>query len=320
MSGVPRRAQGPESQEGILPADNTHPVQEGQPGTNVQGRSVGLQMRHKLPPIWLTIRTWVCTKIFLGCVDVQASCAHSVTTGWRDYLFGVQEPPPTQGWLSWAWNGIVRCITSIVGAVFIILVVLLFCLALFMALPHVAQGCSWLLERLSAYALLFSENSKLFSGYLETKSHTVYNSSVSAWHDFVFLRSLQSHEKHFIQRMRDGQVKNSTELEEELTAAKNHATDLEAKLETAEKLAKDLKGELATTKKHAIDLERKLATANQHASNLEAKLDTAEKLTKDLRAHLDNALKDYGCSRLVDSISNTVSQVSGLLLTKPWEE
>jgi hypothetical protein len=203
--------------------------------------------------------------------------------------------------------------------VFILLVVVLFCLALFMALPHVAKGCSWLLERLSVYALLFSENSKRFSGYLETTSQTAYNSSVSAWHDFTFLRSLQTYEKDFIQRMREGKVKDSTELEAELATARQHATDLQARLETSEKLAKDFKVELATARQHATDLKGKLETSEKDTTDLRSKLaEVVEESSK-----LEDVLvktKTQGCPALTHILENSYEMLSKSRgLNKEWD-
>jgi hypothetical protein len=321
MSGVPRQAQGPEHEAGIQRADNIQPAQEVQDGNRVQGRGAGLQARTALPPIWLAIQTWICTYIFLGCVDVQASCAHSVTTGWRDHFFPppAREPPQARGWFSWAWHGIVRCITSIVRAVFVIVVVVLFCLALFMVAPHAVKGCSWLLERLSVYALLFSETSKWFSGYLETTSQTAYNSSVSAWEDLAFLRSLQSHEKDFIQRMREGKVRDSTELEAELATAKKKANDLQSQLATAERDANVLKGNLATAEKDVNNLKGKLATSQKETTDLRSKFEEVVGESMNLKDELVKT-KTQGCPALTHMLENSYEMLSKSRgLDKEWD-
>lgn len=192
---------------------------------------------------------------------------------------------------------------------FVIVVVVLFCLALFVLLPHAANGCSWLLERLSDYTRWFSEKSKRFSGHLETTTQTAYNSTISAWHDFEFLRSLQAHEKDFIRRMRKGNVKNSTKLEEELTAAKNHATDLQAKLVDAEKHAEDLKGTLETAEKGAIDLKGQLATAQKRADDLKSQFTKVEGEFTELQKEFTQA-KTQGCPALTHILDRYIEMMS----------
>jgi chromosome segregation ATPase len=193
--------------------------------------------------------------------------------------------------------------------VFVIVVVVLFCLAFFVVIPHVMQGFSTLLQGLSGFALSFSEKSKWFSGYLETQSQTAYNSSVSAWHDIAFLRSLQAHEKDFIQRMREGNVKNSSKLEEELTVAKNHATDLQSKLVDAEKHAKDLKGKLKTAEKDANDLKGQLTTAQNRADDLNSRFTkVAEEFTK-LEKELSK-VKTQGCPALTNILETSIKMMS----------
>jgi hypothetical protein len=218
--------------------------------------------------------------------------------------------------------------------VIILLVVVLFCLAVFMTLPHAAKGFSWLFEHLSIFAVSFSNQSKEFSGWLEKKSHYMYNSSVSAVDDIVFLRSLQPHEKNLLRLMREGKLKNPPHLQALLEAAEKKATELQAKLATTETHATELQAKLATTEKHAIDLEAKLATSEKNANELKGKLATAVKLSTDLQAklkrggkhaaelqaQLDKALQDYGCLKFAEDFSSAFSKVSNIFLQSPWEE
>jgi predicted component of type VI protein secretion system len=203
--------------------------------------------------------------------------------------------------------------------VFVIVVVVLFCLALFMMVPHAVKSCSWLLERLSVYALFFSESSKWFSGYLETKSQTAFNSSVSAWHDLVFLRSLQAHEKDFIQRMREGKVKDSTKLEAELATAEKIATDLQAKLATTERDANVLEGKLETAKQDINNLEGKLATSQKETTDLRSKFAEAVEESRNLKDELVKT-KTQGCPALTHILEHSYEMLSKSRgLDKEWD-